>query len=193
MEAFNDEWTNLMTADPSEVATFHEFITKYGDYSDDMQNAIAILNKMDTDETLIYDELAKQQIVPPSPAYPVQQTQKDDDQMQNGHAYSMDPPWSRPLQLPTSTALPPIYPIPPTDHSSSLFSNNRRFPPQSDPIVHLPSIHLLRPSVIASSIHNCLHMTSPTLRSRQTLSPKRVPQPTILSINKQQLHKRVRT
>ncbi|KIH60849.1 Tas retrotransposon peptidase A16 [Ancylostoma duodenale] len=119
LEDLNKEWTTLMTKDPDEVTIFHDFISKYGDYRDDIQRAIKALQQIDSSETLIQEELGKRGTAHTFNAYSTQHPQDDSNAShesrkmrgQTASAY----PYHEGLQSPPTTIPSPL--LPSTAHS----------------------------------------------------------------------------
>ncbi|WKX90081.1 hypothetical protein Q1695_009150 [Nippostrongylus brasiliensis] len=65
LQTLNKRWTDLMVNDPSEITAFHDFISKYGDYREEIQNAIDVLQQLDNNTIALQAELDKRGIACP--------------------------------------------------------------------------------------------------------------------------------
>ncbi|EPB74949.1 Pao retrotransposon peptidase [Ancylostoma ceylanicum] len=150
LEDLNNEWIALMAKDSSEVATFHEFISKYGDYRDDIEKAIKALQRMDSSEALIQEELEKRGIAHAFNTYSTQHSQNDGNFPHEGnkeHVTSAPPHREGLPPLPTSTQ-PPLLPSSAYFHPTLPNSFNQPLPSTNHP---LPALSTTRPNTYPST------------------------------------------
>ncbi|RCN31371.1 peptidase family A16 [Ancylostoma caninum] len=62
LENLNETWSKLMAENNDEVKIFHDYIEKYGDYRSELNDAIKILEQIDTYDMLILEALEKRGI-----------------------------------------------------------------------------------------------------------------------------------
>ncbi|KAK6727527.1 hypothetical protein RB195_005297 [Necator americanus] len=131
LEDLNQEWTTLMTKDPNEVIIFHDFISKYGDYRDDIQKAIKALQQIDSSGTLMQEELEKRGIAHTFNAYSTPHPQDNSNVFherskmlkQSASAY----PYHEGLQPPPTSTYPPLLPSTAYLHTISPNAFNQPF------------------------------------------------------------------
>ncbi|VDO24407.1 unnamed protein product [Heligmosomoides polygyrus] len=67
LELLHHQWQELISTSPDEDRTFTNFIDKYGDYRNNLQQAAEVLEKLDSVIDLLHQEFKKQQLPLPVP------------------------------------------------------------------------------------------------------------------------------